>query len=364
MPLLINLLDIPLPVSMLFAVALILLISLYLSKKDIWLFLSCAFLLVSQSAILLSWTSAKYGTIGNVILCVAILIAFQRRRFNGMVRSEVKEIFKSDLSKGSIITAESLHGLPPIVRKWLIRSNVIGQPPIRTLCIKQKGAMRTSENGRWMSFTADQFINAHDQGFVWNANVNSGLIIPINARDKYIHGHGSMYIKGMYTIPISNSSGTQIDQGTLMRFLAEIIWFPTAALASYIRWEHLSETSAIATIDNGLMSVSGVFSFETNGDVKGFEGMRYRDINHHYALKKWMVAVKSHRIFGSIRIADKSEVSWQTGKTTFTWLKLEISKMNFSYGRPAEQSTNEGKVKPGKTISHIHGPGLICSGEK
>ena len=38
-------------VLMLSALALALVILLYLSKKDIWLFLSCAFLLVSQPAI-------------------------------------------------------------------------------------------------------------------------------------------------------------------------------------------------------------------------------------------------------------------------------------------------------------------------
>lgn len=201
--------------------------------------------------------------------------------------------------------------------------------------------MRTAENGKWLSFNAEQFVNTCSPGFIWSARVNSGLVLPINARDKYLYGHGNMFIKGMYTIPIANSIGKEIDQGTLMRYLAEIIWFPTAALASYIRWDYLSETSAMATMDNGLTSVSGVFTFDPNGDVKSFEGMRYRDINHHYALQKWTVAVKSHKNFGSIRIADKSEVSWQTGKTTFTWLKLEISKMKFSYGRPADQATKE-----------------------
>ena len=150
-----------------------------------------------------------------------------------------------------------------------------------------------------------------------------------------------MFIQGLYTLPIANQSGPEIDQGTLMRFLAEIIWFPTAALARYIRWDYLSETTAMATIDNGGTTVSGVFSFHNNGDVKGFEGMRYGDVNHYYIMEKWKIDVKSHRVFGSVRIADQSEVSWEKDGHTFTWLKLEISKAKFNYGRSPGDSATE-----------------------
>jgi hypothetical protein len=323
-------------VVILFAVALALTVSLYLFKKHAWLVWSCAFLVVSQFLIFSSWESAKYGTISNTILFVAIVIAYHRRRFHAMVRAEANELFSSDLNRGSVITAESLQGLPPIVRKWLIRSNIVGRPAIQSLCIKQKGEMRMNKNGRWLPFRAEQFINANDQGFIWNASISTSFFFPISARDKYLHGHGNMLIKCAYALPVADSSGREIDQGTLMRFLAEMIWFPTAALANYIRWDYLSETSATATIDNGRLSVSGTFTFDSDGDVKGFEGMRYREINHHYALQKWIIAVKSHRMFAGMRVADKSEVSWQSDNDTFTWLKLELSDMIFSYGQQAE----------------------------
>lgn len=314
---------------------------LYFSKKDLWLLLSAAFLVVFQALIFNSWDDMKYGTVASTILLVAIILALQRRRFGARVRSEVLEMFDSDLNKGQIITADNLQHLPPIVQKWMVRSNVVGKPPVQTLCIKQNGLMRTKPNGKWLPFHAEQFINVNNPGFVWTASVNSGFLIPINARDKYLHGHGNMLIKGLYTIPIANSSAPEIDQGTLMRFLAEIIWFPTAAFAKYIRWEYLSETTARATIENGGISVSGVFSFNSNGDVKGFEGMRYREINHHYELEKWIITIKRNRIFGGFRISDKCEVAWQGGSESFKWLEIELSKMRFNYGRQSAHSTEE-----------------------
>lgn len=328
--------------QLIFSIAgLVLVLLLYFSDKDRWLVLSTAFLVVFQVQIFISWDVMKYDTVVSVILLVAIILALQRRQFGARVRSEVLELFNSNFIKGPITTADNLPHLPPIVQKWMVRSNALGKPPIQTLCIKQNGLMRTKPNGKWLPFRAEQFINANYPGFIWHASVNSGFFMPINARDKYLHGHGNMLIKGLYTIPIANSSGPEIDQGTLMRYLAEIIWFPTAALARYIKWEYLSETTARATIENRGISVSGVFTFHPNGDVKGFEGMRYREINHHYELEKWIITVMRNRIFGGFRISDKCEVAWQQGSENFTWLKVELSNMKFSYGRQIAHSTEE-----------------------
>lgn len=319
------------------AAAITLVISLYISKRNFWLVLASIFVFIFQFLILMDWSQAKYLTIINGVLLISVIIAFQRRRFYTMVKAELVELFDGDLTRKPAIQVESLRDLPPIVQKWLIRSNVIGNPPIQTLYIKQKGEMRTKVQGKWLPFEAEQFINANNPGFIWNAAVRSGFA-PIYARDKFIHDHGNMLIKGLYTIPIADSSGPEIDQGTLMRFLAEIIWFPTAALAEYIRWEYVSDTSARATIDNGITSVSGIFTYDANGDIKGFEGMRYRDVDHHYALERWLITVKKYRIFGSFRIASDCEVAWHGEGGVFTWLKIALLTMKFNDGKRAEHS--------------------------
>jgi hypothetical protein len=59
-----------------------------------------------------------------------------------------------------------------------------------------------------------------------------------------------MLISVMSTVPIANSSGEEIDQGAMMRFLAEIIWLPSGALNNYIQWEYVNDTTAHATMTN------------------------------------------------------------------------------------------------------------------
>ncbi|MFP3361349.1 DUF6544 family protein, partial [Planococcus sp. SIMBA_143] len=76
----------------------------------------------------------------------------------------------------------------------------------------------------------------------------------------------------MFTV--ADSSGPEIDQGTMLRYLAETIWFPSAALNDYIIWKHIDENNAEATMTYGDISATGVFTFNSEGDPTHFEAER------------------------------------------------------------------------------------------
>ena len=69
---------------------------------------------------------------------------------------------------------------------------------------------------------AEQYYTVTEPSFIWKANMAMMPIISITARDKYVNGKGQMTIKALSLIPIANSSGQKVDQGTLQRYLAEI----------------------------------------------------------------------------------------------------------------------------------------------
>ncbi len=282
-----------------------------------WMIAAAVFLLFSQVTIFIYWDMAAQATLVNLILIMALTVSYHKRKFNMMVKAEIDSLVEGITNSKRIVTKQSLQELPRIVQKWLIRSNVIGKPMAHSVYLKQKGMMRLKPDGNWLSMRAEQFINAQTPGFIWNAVIDSGFLIPIHGRDKYFHGHGNMLIKAMYSLPIADSTGDEIDQGVLMRFLAEIVWFPTAGLCDYIRWEYVSETSARAIIKYGSTTASGIFNFETDGDIKGFEGMRYRDSDNHYSLEKWSIAIKEYKEFNGLRIGHKSEVTWKLAKRRF-----------------------------------------------
>jgi len=50
----------------------------------------------------------------------------------------------------------------------------------------------------------------------------------------YRDGKGNMQIKLGTIFPIANATGEEMDQGSMMRYLNEMMWFPTAFLRENI----------------------------------------------------------------------------------------------------------------------------------
>ncbi len=47
--------------------------------------------------------------------------------------------------------------LPPVVQRWLKRSNIVGKETIQIAHQKQSGEMKTRPEGSWMSVDAEQY---------------------------------------------------------------------------------------------------------------------------------------------------------------------------------------------------------------
>ncbi len=303
----------------------------FLIGKHWWWIIATIALVLSQSLIILYWSDAKYGSLVNLIILIAVLLLYHEHRFYSEIRKDINELIASQSKTSqSIITHESIKDLPLIVQKWLVKSNVIGKKSVYSLHLKQKGMMRTSAEGNWMQMTSEQFITADNPGFVWNADIKANPFMTINGRDKFTEGRGSMIIKALHTIPMASSTGKEIDQGAMMRYLAEIIWNPSAALKDYIRWEYVSDTSARAFMNCNNATISGHFYFDKDGDIKGFEGKRYGEFDDHYSLETWSIAVTGYQEFEGIRIGNKSEVTWKLKKGNFTWLQIEVTDIKYN----------------------------------
>lgn len=270
------------------------------------------------------------------ILVIIILLIFTASfiayiRFNQNVTKEVREFFNNTAAdKNEIIRKEDLAGLPRSVQKWLEKSGVIGKERIRTVRLKQKGLMRTKEDGPWMSAEAEQYFTVDEPGFIWKAKVKMAPLLYFTGRDRYSEGKGTMNIKLLSLIPVVNSKGKEIDQGTLLRYLAEMQWFPTAALSNYIKWEEIDAHSARATMSYKGVTASGIFTFSEQGKLIKFVAKRYRETNGKYELTDWGGATKEYRDFDGIRIPNKGDVIWKLKTGDFDWYQWEITEVEYN----------------------------------
>jgi len=267
-----------------------------------------------------------------LLILVIVVSFFANLQFNINVNQEVKEFFSGVEIKNNIIQETDLEGLPPVVKKWLEQSQVIGKERIQAVRLKQTASMRLKEGGPWMSAAVQQYFRVVEPGFIWKVKVNMAPFIYFTGRDKYEDGKGHMLINALSLVKVADASGKEIDQGTLLRYMAESVWFPTAALSRYIKWEEVDAHSARATMTYGGITASGVFTFNEKGEVLNFVAQRYREINGRYLMNTWVVDLKEHKVFNGVKIPSAGEVIWRLETGDFTWYRFEIN--DIEYNKP------------------------------
>jgi hypothetical protein len=305
---------------------------LYLLSKENWPIIIIIAAIISQVLIFFAWHDAKFGSIANLLALMIAIPCYANNRFDKMAGSEAKLMMSRIPNAHTvIINKEMLVSLPPIVQKWLTTSGIIGKEMINTVRLKQKGEMRTKLDGKWMPFDATQYFATDEPAFVWTTDVQMMPLVTLKGRDKLENGKGTMVIKLLALYKVANATNTQkINSATLIRYLAEMSWFPTAALSNYMKWEAIDSVSAKATMTVEGQTVSGIFRFTENGDMIGFEADRYYGTDANAILETWVVETEAWKDFEGIRIPYKSKVTWKLKGGDFNWAKMEITDLEFN----------------------------------
>ncbi len=304
----------------------------FILQKEWWWMVSVPAILLSQILIILYWQDAKFGTIANLMILIVTILGFGTWNFNGMVKTELKSFIVSAPAEKKTVTKDMLLNLPAIVQLWLQKSNVIGQDKIYSVYLRQKGEMRSTPDGKWMPLTAEQWFTTDNPGFIWVGDAKAALGIHIKARDKYENGTGHMLIKLLSLFTIADVKSKEIDQGTMLRYLSETFWFPSAALNNYIQWKEVDSLTVRAIMTYGGISDSALIKFEANGDLVSFEARRFYDRKEGATLEDWFIQVEpdGYSEFAGIRIPAKSTVTWKLKEGNFTWLKVEITGIEYN----------------------------------
>jgi hypothetical protein len=153
--------------------------------------------------------------------------------------------------------------------------------------------------------------------------------VSVSATDTYADGHGSLQIKALSFIPIDESRGPETDQGELLRYLSETIWFPTALLADYIRWESIDAGSARATISLPPITASGVLHIDKLGRCTHFTAQRYRLEHKQPILTPWIGRWDDYREINGFRIPMKAEAIYTLDAGEFSYFRGEVTEIGY-----------------------------------
>ena len=116
---------------------------------------------------------------------------------------------------------------------------------------------------------------------------------------------------GLFTLADLRVTGT-LAQGELMRFYAEAACYPTALLPSQgVRWTPVSETSAQATVDDGGVAVSLIFTFGADGLIESVRAeARGRTVGGQMVMRPWEGRWFDYQVQDGMRVPMAGEVAW------------------------------------------------------
>ncbi|MBA7688990.1 hypothetical protein ES703_97482 [subsurface metagenome] len=164
-----------------------------------------------------------------------------------------------------VVTEADLEALPEPVQRYLHYSGIVGKEHIRTVRLRQQGSMRIKVGGPWLALKAVQYYTTDPPAFLWRGSVKPMPLLWVAARDASLEGRGNLVVRLLGLFKIADARAPELDQGTLLRYLSEGIWFPTVYLEDYIQWEAIDSVSARATMSYGEVRASAVFYFNELG---------------------------------------------------------------------------------------------------
>lgn len=272
------------------------------------------------------------GTVAAVALVTVAAVAVGRSVFKRRVSQEVAELFARSKDVGPIVLSEAdLAGLPEPVQRWLRTARVVGKERPITVRLKQAGLMRQKAGQAWMPLEAEEYYTTDPPGFVWVATARAAPGLVISGRDRYEDGKGHMTFRLLSLIPVADAQGPELDQGALLRYLNETMWFPAAALSPYIAWEGIDANAARATMSYQGVSASATFYFNGQGDLTNMVAERYRTVDGQFTLDTWSTPISEYGECNDVRIPVEGEAVWKLSSGAFSYIKLRVTELEYNH---------------------------------
>jgi hypothetical protein len=275
----------------------------------------------------------KTRAIASVLLGAAALAPIVGRyRFKAQVSAEVRHLLSNAVtSVGPDQLAARRETLPEPVLRYLRFAVPDSSPAIRTARLTHDGSFRMAPDQNWWPIEGEQYFSAATPGFVWNARVRPMPLLWIDARDALLSDRGNMLVKLFSAVTMADASGSEIDQGASLRWLAECAWFPYAFVGNTVQWAPIDSHSARATLRYEGPPASALVEVDDEGRLIRLTAERYRDIGGgKSALTRWRGSYREYREFGGFRVPTSVEVAWDLDTGSFSYARFHVTTLQYN----------------------------------
>lgn len=217
-------------------------------------------------------------------------------------------------------------GLPAILRDYAVRAG--GRVGGATLVYaKQTATLAIARDASPIAIAAEQWMGVTTPGLVWRAT-GSMNGVPVTVLDAFVAGRGELSARVLGALQVAGGTGADYDKGELMRYLAELPFYPDAILGNAaIAWRQLDERTVEATAQSRAGPATVRFTFDAAGDIVE---MRADDRpmsteGGRTVPTPWQGSFSNYAQLGRYRIPTHGEVGWALPDGFFTYWRGTIT---------------------------------------
>lgn len=277
-------------------------------------------------------TTALWAS-GTALLGVGAVFFQRRARFEQTVSQAVRDLQEGARSnqEGRYSRAE-LDGLPAPVQRYFEHVLTDGQPYLETAQLRQRGEFKLGDApDSWHPLVATQHVSTTPPGFVWDAHIDLFPFVSARVLDTYHAGEGRLEASVLSAVPVAEAGPSpEMNEGELLRYLAESVWVPTALLPSAgVEWEAIDDQTARATIEDAGNSASLVFSFDDADEIERVHtDRRYRQ--ETASSQPWTGYFDSYRLEDGLRIPTEATVEWNAPDGDEPYWRARIEEIEYT----------------------------------
>jgi hypothetical protein len=321
-----------------------------------WWAVGTGAVVLSQIVIVTSWSDARFGTIVNVLLLVAVGYGFASRgplslraafaddlhTATDTATSTATDTATSSAPSSSassapsqLVTESDLASLPEPVQRYVRQSGAIGRPRVHDFRATWTGRIRADTSSEWMEFTAEQLntIDTPRRFFLMDATMKH---LPVDVLHAFDENGATMRVKVLSMFPMVDAKGPELTRAeTVTMFNDLCLYAPGALTLPSITFEPIDDHATRAHFTLGVNTIAAELHFNDADELVDFVSDDRTALSPdglHYLPMRWTTPAHDYTDVGPARVATVAETRWQPESGAWTYGEFRLDSLAYNVG--------------------------------
>jgi hypothetical protein len=322
----------------LLATALFLIAGFLFLRTEQWWIVAAPAVMLSQTLVMASWSDAKFGTLPNLVVILAIVPFFADARPDSLPRryeAAVLDGLERPLP-APLLVERDLAPLPAPVQRYLRYSGALGKPRVWNVRATFKGGIRREADGPWMDMRSEQY-NFFEEGTRVFFSKASRFGIPFDGLHLFRGPAATMQIRVASLFTVVDARGPEMNQSeTVTLFNDMCLLAPATLIDPRIQWQAVDDLAVRATFTNRGISIrahlrfndaGGLVDFVSNDRFETSDGKIYKNY-------RWSTPIRGYREFEGRRIMTEGDAVSHRPDGDFAYGRFVLASISYNVTAP------------------------------